>query len=83
MTRRRTFPTTGVIEPCDAKTDVQLVVHHPRLGMALKERMDKLGIECVIQYPGQPGGERIEPLDFIKKHFERARRVRDGSFRAK
>ena len=70
-------------EPCDAKTDVQLVVHHPRLGMALKERMDKLGIECVIQYPGQPGGERIEPLDFIKKHFERARRVRNGNFRAK
>lgn len=63
-------------EPCDATTDVQLVVHHPRLGLALKERMDKLGIECIIRYPGQPGGERIEPLEFIRKHFERARRIR-------
>jgi acetyl esterase len=66
-------------EPCDATSNVSLVVHHPRLGLALKERMDKLGIECVVRYRGQPGGELIEPLDFIKKHFENARRVQKGA----
>jgi acetyl esterase/lipase len=60
-------------EPCDANSDVQLVVHHPRLGIALKRRMDRLGIECVLRYPGASGGELIEPLAFIKKHFARAR----------
>lgn len=61
-------------EPCDANCDVQLAVHHPKLGIALKERMDKLGIECVVRYPGQPGGQSMEHLDFIKKHFDRARK---------
>jgi hypothetical protein len=60
-------------EPCDANSDVQLVVHHPRLGIALKERMDKLGIECVLRYVGQSGSPSMEPLEFIRKHFDRAR----------
>jgi acetyl esterase/lipase len=62
-------------EPTDANSNLGLVVHHPKLGLALEERMDALGIECVVQYRGQPGGERITPLAFIKKHFERARRA--------
>jgi acetyl esterase/lipase len=60
--------------PADASSDVQLVVHHPRLGIALKQRMDKLGIECVLRYPDHPGGEPIQPLAFIKKHIEKARK---------
>jgi hypothetical protein len=42
--------------------------------------MDKLGIECVVQYRGgkegqtirHGGGEPISPIDFIRKHFEAA-----------
>lgn len=70
-------------EPCNADTDVQLVVHHPRLGMALKERMDKLGIECVLRYPGQPGGQTAEHLDFIKRQFAGARKLSTPSSSAK
>ena len=40
--------------------------------------MDALGIECVVQYKGQPPGERLSPLAFIKKQFERARQARGG-----
>ena len=39
--------------------------------------MDALGIECVVQYKGQPAeGERVSPVAFIKKHLERARQQR-------
>jgi acetyl esterase len=66
-------------EKCDNKANLGLVVHHPRFGIALKERMDALSIECVVQYKGQPdGGERISPTAFIKKHFEKARQARGG-----
>ncbi len=65
-------------DPVDAKSDLNLVVHHPKLGVALKERMDALGIECVVQYRGQEGVGGTTPLDFIKRHFERARKARAG-----
>ncbi|RPH50708.1 MAG: alpha/beta hydrolase [Planctomycetota bacterium] len=66
-------------EKCDATSNLGLVVHHPRFGIALKERMDALGIDCVVQYKGQPAeGERISAVAFIKKHLERARQQRAG-----
>lgn len=44
-------------------------IHHPRFGQALKERMDKLGIECEVH----TGVGRAESSDltcaFVKKHF--------------
>ena len=49
-----TFPNDVVTE----KTPLSLIVHHPRFGIALKERMDKLGIECIVQYEGQPSERR-------------------------
>jgi acetyl esterase/lipase len=61
-------------------SDLGLVVHHPKLGIGLKEQMDKLGVECVVQYrsskPGETirhgGGETVSPVGFIRKHFEAA-----------
>jgi acetyl esterase/lipase len=44
-------------------------IHHPKFGQALKERMDKLGVECEV-HPGVPRGESAElTFSFIKKHF--------------
>lgn len=62
-------------------SDLGLVVHHPRLGIALKEQMDKLGIECIVQYRAAEGnkterhggGEPVGTVDFIKKHFAAAK----------
>lgn len=64
------------------QSNLGLVVHHPRFGIALKEQMDKLGIECVVLYrdgdKGQlirhGGGPLIRPVEFIAKQFEAARK---------
>jgi acetyl esterase/lipase len=63
-----------------SSSDLGLVVHHPKLGIALKEQMDKLGIECIVQYRAAEGnriqrhggGEPIGTVDFIKQHFAAA-----------
>ncbi len=60
-------------EDVSATSDLNLVVHHPKFGIALKEKMDALGIECVVQYKGQPDEKRLSAVEFIKKHFEAAR----------
>jgi acetyl esterase len=72
----------------NATTGINIVVHHPKLGIALKEEMDKLGIECVVQYLDQDKGKMIrhdaesnklpvDKLDFIKKHFAAAKQKRN------
>lgn len=63
-------------------SDLGLVVHHPKLGIALKEQMDKLGIECIVQYRAAEGnkterhggGDPVETVSFIKKHFAAAKK---------
>jgi acetyl esterase/lipase len=69
------------------QSNLGLVVHHPRFGIALKDQMDKLGIECVVIYRGghkdQPirhgGGSLIRPVDFIAKQFTAARQREEPS----
>lgn len=61
-----------VNEEVTATSNLDLVVHHPKLGFALKERMDALGVECVVATKGQAASA----VDFIRKHFERAREKR-------
>lgn len=61
-------------------TNLGTIVHHPLFGIALKRDLDKLGIDCVVQYKGDKpnetvqeppakGGRLISPVDFIRKHF--------------
>jgi len=59
-----------------ADSNIELVVHHPKLGLALKERMDALGIECIVAYPGQAEAPRISTVEFFRRHFERAKSAR-------
>src|SRR6185503_4219668 len=60
-------------EDVTATSDLNLVVHHPKFGIALKERMDALGIECVVEYKGQPEAKKVSTVEFFRKQFERAR----------
>jgi len=55
-------------------SELGLVVHHPKLGLALKQRMDALGIECVVQYKEQPDPNRTSPVEFIKRQFAKAQK---------
>ena len=47
-------------------------VHHPNFGRVLKQRLDELGIECVLRlwedYPGESDGDK-EMAEFIAKHI--------------
>jgi acetyl esterase len=60
-------------EEVTATSDLGLVVHHPKFGIALKEQMDKLGIECIVEFKGQSDAKRASTVEFFRKHFERAR----------
>jgi acetyl esterase len=62
---------------------LNLIVHHPKFGIALKERMDQLGIECIVQYRDPQAGRTVRhgedaapvtSVQFIRKHVEAARR---------
>jgi acetyl esterase/lipase len=71
-------------EKVDGNTTLDHIVHHPKFGIALKELMDPLGIECIVQYLDKekgrlirhgagPDEKPVRTVDFIKKHFNRAK----------
>jgi acetyl esterase len=50
------------------------MIHNPRFGLLLKERMDKLGVECVFRTPKDYSSGETRPftagmVDFFIKHF--------------
>jgi acetyl esterase/lipase len=51
-------------EPVTEATTLGALVHHPKHGIVLKERMDELGIECIVVYPGGPEVE-TDPVSFL------------------
>jgi acetyl esterase/lipase len=65
----------------DKDTPLGLIVHHPKFGIALKQRLDELGIECIVQYADRRGGRTVRhgggktvtSVEFIRKHLERAK----------
>ena len=69
-------------EDVTPSSSLGLIVHHPKLGIALKERMDALGIECIVQYRDEDSGQTVRhgddappttAVEFIRNQFERAR----------
>jgi hypothetical protein len=68
---RLNLPMTSDLEANDG-------IHHPKFGQVLKERMDELGVECVVRYrEDMPGLERNafterafhELVEFVKGHL--------------
>lgn len=52
--------------PVDEETFWGIWVHHPIMGIKLKEAMDELGMECHLEYTGGPPVSEYESLeDFI------------------
>jgi predicted DNA-binding transcriptional regulator AlpA len=50
-------------------------IHNPRFGYFLKQRMDKLGIECIVKIAADyPGDSRrrmsLEMVDFFQRHLQ-------------
>ncbi len=72
-------------EEVTKETSLGLIVHHPRFGIALKEQLDKLGIECIVQYKDPKSGKVVRheenavpvtTVDFIRRQFDRAKAKR-------
>jgi acetyl esterase len=67
-------------EDVTSNTPLGLIVHHPKFGVALKDEMGKLGIECLVQYrdpkTNRPvthgGGDSVSVVQFLRKHFAAA-----------
>jgi len=75
------YPNKEVTE----ETPLGLIVHHPRFGIALKEQLDNLGIECIVQYQDPKSGKVVRheenavpvtPVEFIRRQFNRAKAKR-------
>ncbi len=64
-------------KPVTAETPVGERVHHPVFGFYLKEKMDKLGVECIMHlkedYPGDNPGPlwHRDMVQFFLTHFRR------------
>ena len=57
-------------DPVTDETSLGAIVHHPKFGIVLKEKLDELGVECIVQYPGHPEKDKwISQFDFITRHF--------------
>jgi len=75
---------THANEIVTAATSLNVIVHHPRFGIALQREMHRLGIECEVQYKDpatgetvrHPPGEATELIavtDFFRRHFAAVR----------
>lgn len=63
----------------DENTSLDHIVHHPKLGIALKEKLDSLHIDCIVQYPDKDGQmirfnkqsneAVVSKIEFIKKYL--------------
>jgi acetyl esterase/lipase len=73
-----TYPNEEVTD----ESSLSLIVHHPKFGIALKEKLDRLGIECIVQYQDprtravvrhNEDGPPVTPVEFMRKQFVRAK----------
>jgi len=60
----------GVPDELNEKTSLGAIVHHPRHGQLFKKKMDSLGVECHVVYPGGPKAELTSEA-FLIKHLTR------------
>lgn len=60
-------------EPLPDNPPGNLYIHHPKFGFMMKEKLDQLGVECVLKlredYATSPGGGRKDPVDDYVKFF--------------
>ena len=45
-------------------------IHHINFGVRLKEKMDKLGIECVVRHQDEGANPAKEVVEFVTKHLK-------------
>jgi acetyl esterase len=63
-------------DPLPENSPGKLHIHHPKFGIVLKEKMDALGIECVLKIEDEDQEMKRLPLavevtEFFKKHLKK------------
>jgi acetyl esterase/lipase len=58
----------GAPDELNEKTSLGAVVHHPRHGQIFKKKMDSLGVECHVVYPGSQKA-KLSSENFLIKHL--------------
>jgi acetyl esterase/lipase len=53
-----------------AETDMGTIVHHPKFGLALQERMTALGLRCLVQWPGREEDAEPKTFGFLKGYLK-------------
>jgi acetyl esterase len=59
----------GSRDPVPAGAKAGEGIHHPNLGIYLKQRMDEVKVECVLRLKGAPGNATDDEVNFLKNHF--------------
>ena len=68
------YLTFGRNRPVTETTDPGVWVHHPIMGIKLKEAMDELEIECHVQFPDGPSPETEDSqTEFLIRQLSRSR----------
>jgi len=57
-------------EPITDETDLNVIVHHPKFGLALQSKMKELGLRCLVQWPGREEDAEPEPYEFLKGYLK-------------
>ena len=66
--------------PIDDSTSLGVIVHHPKLGLALQKQMDELGLQCIVTYKDQPESlPRASAVEFLQKHLLAPTREQDDA----
>lgn len=60
----------GVPDELSEETSLGSVVHHPRHGQLFKKKLDSLGIECHVLYPGGPKA-KLSSEEFLIEQLTR------------
>ena len=64
----------GPNKPVTEASSANLWVHHPIMGIKLKEAMDELGVECHVEYSGGPAnGDYENMVEFLLKKLDVAK----------
>jgi len=65
------YDTSPPNEPYPASKRVDTVVHSATFGLKLKEKLDPLGVECIVAWGGNPPPE--SPFAFLRRHLKAPR----------
>jgi hypothetical protein len=52
------------------ETSLGAIVHHPKFGIVLKQRMEELGLRCVVRWRDQENPEPITAFEFLRGYLQ-------------